>query len=76
MNDLILKIEAALEKVRPFVLQHGGNITFLRYEDGIVYVRLHGACVGCPISALTLKEGVERMIKETVPEINKVVQEE
>lgn len=71
----IEKIEAALLKVRPFVLQHGGDITFVRYQDGIVYVRLHGACIGCPISAMTLKMGVEQAIKQELPEILSVVQE-
>ncbi|RTL05975.1 NifU family protein [Candidatus Dependentiae bacterium] len=63
------KIEAALEQVRPFVLQHGGNITFVKYENSTVYVQLHGACVGCPISSYTLKMGVEKAIKEAVPEV-------
>lgn len=63
------KIEAALEQVRPFVLQHNGNITFVKYENGIVYVKLHGACVGCPISSYTLKMGIEKAIKEAVPEV-------
>lgn len=66
------KIQAALEQVRPFVLQHGGNITFVKYENGIVYVQLHGACVGCPISSYTLTMGVEKAIKELVPEVCKV----
>ena len=66
------KIEAALETVRPFVLQHGGNITFVRYEQGIVYVLLHGACIGCPISSYTLKLGIEKAIKDAVPEVQAV----
>lgn len=61
--------------MRPFVLQHGGDITFVRYQDRIVYVRLHGACIGCPISAMTLKMGVEQAIKQELPEILSVVQE-
>ena len=63
------KIRAALETVRPFVAQHAGDISFVKYEDGIVYVQLHGACVGCPISSYTLKNGVEEMIKQAVPEV-------
>ena len=72
MTTIEQKIEAALEMVRPFVLQHGGNITFVRYEQGIVYVQLHGACVGCPISSYTLKMGVEKAIKDAVPEVQAV----
>jgi NFU1 iron-sulfur cluster scaffold homolog, mitochondrial len=67
--DAIAKIEAALEAVRPFVFGHGGDITFVRYEGGIVYVQLHGACVGCPISSYTLKLGVEERIKALVPDV-------
>lgn len=63
------QIIAALETVRPFVAQHAGDISFVKYEDGIVYVQLHGACVGCPISSYTLKNGVEEMLKQAVPEI-------
>ena len=71
-NDLEVKIRAALETVRPFVAQHAGDITFVRYQDGVVYVQLHGACIGCPISSYTLKNGVEEMLKAAVPEVMRV----
>jgi Fe-S cluster biogenesis protein NfuA len=66
------------EDVRPWIEIDGGRIEFVRYENGIVYVRLGGACRGCPATALTLKAGVERRIREKVPEVRGVemVQEE
>ena len=67
------KIVVALEKVRPFVLGHGGDITLVKYQEGIVHVKLHGACVGCPISSYTLKMGVEEAIKELIPDVKEVV---
>jgi Fe-S cluster biogenesis protein NfuA len=72
-QEMVQKIEAALAIVRPFVLQHGGDITFVRYEDTIVYVELHGACVGCPVSLYTLQLGVETEIKRLIPDVTSVV---
>jgi Fe-S cluster biogenesis protein NfuA len=60
------------EDVRPWIEIDGGRIEFVRYEDEIVYVRLGGACRGCPATALTLKAGVERRIREKVPEVRGV----
>lgn len=67
------KIAAVLEEIRPFVAKDGGDIQFQKYEDGIVYLTLHGSCQGCPSSILTLKEGVEKKLKEILPEIKEVV---
>jgi Fe-S cluster biogenesis protein NfuA len=68
------KVEKALEKVRPFLQADGGDIQLLDVsEDGIVTVRLTGACGGCPMSQATLKQGVERVIREEVPEIKQLV---
>ncbi len=68
------KVEKALEKVRPFLQADGGDIQLLDVsEDGIVRVRLTGACGGCPMSQATLKQGVERVIREEVPEIRQLV---
>lgn len=60
------------EKVRPAVALDGGDILFDRFEEGIVYLRLHGACSGCPSSTLTLKNGIENMLKHYVPEVIEV----
>ncbi|MEN9856559.1 MAG: hypothetical protein RLZZ157_1685 [Pseudomonadota bacterium] len=75
--QIVREIEALLaERVRPAVAQDGGDIDFDRFdpETGIVYVRLRGACAGCPSSTITLKQGIENMIKHYVPEVVRVEQ--
>ena len=67
------KIEAALNKIRPALQADGGNVEVVDVKDGIVKVRLTGACGGCPMSTMTLKNAVEKIIKEQVPEVKKVV---
>jgi Fe-S cluster biogenesis protein NfuA len=66
------KVQAALAEIKPQIQADGGDIDLVAVENGIVKVRLRGACVGCPMSALTLKQGVERIIKSKVPEIKSV----
>jgi Fe-S cluster biogenesis protein NfuA len=67
------KIEAALNKIRPALRADGGDVEVVEIKDGIVKVRLTGACGGCPMSTMTLKNAVEKVIKEQVPEVKKVV---
>jgi Fe-S cluster biogenesis protein NfuA len=67
------QIEAVLKDLRPAILQDGGDIHFVRFENGTVFVRLHGACVSCPISFITLKMGLEAQLKEKIPGIESVV---
>jgi Fe-S cluster biogenesis protein NfuA len=67
------QIENALEKIRPALQRDGGDIELVEVEDnGIVKVRLTGACGGCPMSQMTLKQGVERIVKQLVPEVKAV----
>jgi len=67
------KVEEAIDEIRPGLQSHGGDIEFVGItEDNIVQVRLRGACAGCPGAAMTLKNGVERIIKEKVPQIKGV----
>ena len=66
------KVKEALEEIKPKIQADGGNIELVGIENGIVKVRLKGACVGCPMSALTLKQGVERLIKQKIPEVKSV----
>lgn len=60
------------ERIRPAVQQDGGDIIFKSYENGIVYVEMVGSCSSCPYALITLKDGVERVIKEYVPEVKSV----
>lgn len=68
------KVEAALEKIRPALQADGGDIELIDVTDGVVKVKLTGACGTCPMSTMTLKMGVERILKEEVPEVKEVVQ--
>ena len=72
-DDISRQIIAIIdERVRPAVAQDGGDILFDRFEDGIVYLHMRGACAGCPSSAATLKNGIENMLKHFVPEVVEV----
>jgi Fe-S cluster biogenesis protein NfuA len=66
------KVEAALNKIRPMLKADGGDVELVEVEDGIVKVRLQGACAGCPMSQMTLKNGIERILKQEIPEIKAV----
>lgn len=66
------KIEKALAKIRSALQAHGGDVELVSVNDGVVKVRLTGACVGCPMSVMTLKNCVERALKEEVPEVKRV----
>jgi Fe-S cluster biogenesis protein NfuA len=63
------KVQAALNKVRPMLQADGGDVELVDVKDGIVTVRLQGACGGCPMSQMTLKNGIERILKQEIPEI-------
>jgi len=68
------KVEAALAKIRPSLSADGGGVELVEgTPDGVVKVRLTGACGGCPMSQMTLKMGIEKMLKEEIPELKEVV---
>ena len=68
------KVEAALAKIRPMLQADGGNVELIDVQaDGVVKVRLQGACAGCPMSQMTLKQGIERYLKSQIPEVKEVV---
>jgi len=68
------KVEKALEKIRPMLQADGGNISLIGVdENGQVKVKLTGACGACPMSQMTLKRGVERVLKQEVPEVKEVI---
>ena len=71
--ETIERIQTVLEELRPTILQDGGDIHFVRFENGTVFVALRGACVSCPISFITLTMGVEAQLKEKVPGVTAVV---
>lgn len=66
------KVEAAIKTIRPALQADGGDIELVDVLDGVVKVRLKGACSGCPHAAMTLKDGVERILKRDVPEVKRV----
>ena len=66
---MIEKIEKALKEIRPSLQADGGDVEFVSVENGIVKVKLTGACGGCPMSQMTLKQGIEKFVKRTVPEV-------
>ena len=66
------KIQKVIEKLRPMLQADGGDVEFVDVVDGIVKVRLKGACAGCPMSQMTLKNGIERMMKQEIPEVKSV----
>ncbi|HAN86994.1 MAG: NifU family protein [Bacillota bacterium] len=67
------KVEAILDEIRPSLQADGGDVELIDVtEDGIVKVRLKGACAGCPMSTLTLKNGIERVLKSEIPEVKSV----
>lgn len=67
------KVEKAIDEIRPFLQADGGNIELIDVQEGIVKVKLVGACGSCPMSQLTLKRGVEARLKAQVPEVKEVI---
>ena len=67
------KIEAALGLIRPVLQADGGDVELVDVSDGVVKVKLTGACGGCPMATMTLRLGIERVLKEQVPEVKEVV---
>jgi Fe-S cluster biogenesis protein NfuA len=66
------QVEAALDTIRPAIAMDGGNVELLDIEDGVVTLRMMGACGGCPMSTMTLKQGIEQRLRETVRGITRV----
>jgi len=74
MSDAVEKIKEVLEQVRPSLQADGGDVTFIEYINNVVMVELNGACGSCPMSTITLKQGIETAIKNAVPEVVSVEQ--
>ena len=67
------KVEAALNRIRPALRADGGDVELVDVKNGVVSVRLTGGCGGCPMAMFTLKNGIERIVREEVPEVKEVV---
>jgi Fe-S cluster biogenesis protein NfuA len=68
-EQTVAKIKEVIEQVRPSLQADGGDVTFISYENNIVIVELLGACGACPMSTMTLKQGIEAAVKNAVPEV-------
>ena len=66
------KVEEVLDMIRPSLVADGGNVELVDVEDGVVKLKLTGACAGCPMSTMTLKNGIERILKQEIPEVKEV----
>ncbi|MFC1915671.1 NifU family protein [Chloroflexota bacterium] len=69
------KVEEVLNKIRPQLMRDGGDVELIEVNDGTVKVKLTGACAGCPMSTITLKMGIEKILKQEIPEVKEVVAE-
>ncbi len=67
------KVEKVLDEIRPMLMRDGGNVELVSIDGGVVKVRLQGACAGCPMSQMTLRNGIEKVLKEKIPEVTAVV---
>ena len=72
-DDIEVRIKELIETMRPFLINDGGDLEYIKYEDNIVYVRLSGACKDCAMMDVTLKDGIEEMITSEIPEVKEVV---
>ena len=67
------RVEEVLDQIRPSLMRDGGNVELVDVNDGVVKVNLTGACAGCPMSTMTLKMGIEKILKKEIPEIKEVI---
>ena len=72
-DNIKLRIIAIIDKIRPFLINDGGNLEFVKYENNFVYVKLLGACADCAMMDITLKDGIEELIINEIPEVKEVV---
>ena len=67
------KVQAVLDNIRPNLRADGGDVELVEVKDGVVSVRLKGACAGCPMSTMTLKNGIERLLKQEISDVKEVI---
>lgn len=75
-EKIVSKINEVLDKIRPYLENDGGYVRFNRFENGIVYVSLEGACANCPHATATLEDGIETALVNEIPEVIKVINED
>lgn len=73
LSDVENKIIELIDSVRPYLISDGGNIEFVKYENNVVYIKMQGACANCLMIDITLKDGIECMIKDEIPEVKEVI---
>lgn len=71
-EDVVSRIIVLIDKLKPFLINDGGNLEFVKYENNIVFVRMMGACKECEMMDITLKEGIEEIIVNEIPEVKEV----
>lgn len=71
-DNINKRIMELIDKIKPFIINDGGNLEFIKYNNGIVYVKLSGACKDCPMMDITLKDGIEQLLINEIPEIKEV----
>lgn len=74
-KEVVDKVKEVISKLRPYLQNDGGDVEFKRFENGVVYVKLVGACSNCPMATMTLQDGIENALLNEVPEVIKVVSE-
>lgn len=75
-EETIIKIKELLNTIRPYLQMDGGDIEFIKYEDKFVYIKLSGACVHCGFQDITIKDGIEEMLKSEIPDLEGVIVDE
>lgn len=73
VNEIEKKICDVIDNVRPYLISDGGNIEFIKYVDNVVYIKMHGACANCEMLDITLKDGIESMLIDEIPEVKEVI---
>lgn len=73
VNEIEKKICDVIDNVRPYLISDGGNIEFIKYVDNVVYIKMHGACANCEMLDVTLKDGIESMLIDEIPEVKEVI---
>lgn len=74
MKSIEKKITSTLEELRPYLISDGGDVEFIKFEDGIVYIKMIGACLNCEFVDFTVKENIEEVLVNSIPEVKSVIQ--